>query len=84
MVNSLQHGNLTHAQSQQHSFSTEFRNGRVVGKGGNAFHFNFRHAQNNNQSKDKELNAIPIPSDQYWGKLFKRHITEQSSLRSEA
>lgn len=43
-----------------------------------------RHAQNNNWSKEKELKYIPIPNGQYWGKLFKSHITEQSSLRSEA
>lgn len=39
-----------------------------------------RHAQNNNWSKEKELNPTPTPSGQYWGKLFKSHIRESSSI----
>lgn len=42
-----------------------------------------RYAQNDNWSKEKELNPTPIHSGQYWGKLFKSHVTKQSSIRSE-
>lgn len=76
MVSSFLHGNLTH------TLNLEIEGG--VRKGRNAsILISNRHTQNNNWSKEKEVNSTPIPSGHYWGKLFASHITKQSSIRSE-